>query len=138
MIGQYFIFSSLHYTAVLKKVRYALCPMPYALCPMPYALCPMPYALCPMPYRPRIFRSLHYILKNCDYSPPRRSFIECISMQANISVGAKHDRNQYGIITNNLYPVMLCPLQKPDAPTLLMAEDTFKKSKQPETKKLDQ
>ena len=23
--------------AVLKKVRYALCPMPYALCPMPYA-----------------------------------------------------------------------------------------------------
>ena len=22
--------------AVLKKVRYALCPMPYALCPMPY------------------------------------------------------------------------------------------------------
>jgi hypothetical protein len=25
-------------TAVLKKVRYALCPMPYALCPMPYAL----------------------------------------------------------------------------------------------------
>jgi hypothetical protein len=36
--------------AVLKKVRYALCPMPYALCPMPYALCPMPYALCPMPY----------------------------------------------------------------------------------------
>jgi hypothetical protein len=36
--------------AVLKKVRYALCPMPYALCPMHYALCPMPYALCPMPY----------------------------------------------------------------------------------------
>ena len=27
--------------AVLKKVRYALCPMPYALCPMPYALCPV-------------------------------------------------------------------------------------------------
>jgi len=25
-------------TAVLKKVRYALCPMPNALCPMPYAL----------------------------------------------------------------------------------------------------
>ena len=25
------------YIAVLKKVRYALCPMPYALCPMPYA-----------------------------------------------------------------------------------------------------
>jgi len=23
--------------AVLKKVRYALCPIPYALCPMPYA-----------------------------------------------------------------------------------------------------
>jgi len=29
----------LYYIAVLKKVRYALCPMPYALCPMPYALC---------------------------------------------------------------------------------------------------
>jgi hypothetical protein len=40
--------------AVLKKVRYALCPMPYALCPMPYALCPMPYALCPMPYARRV------------------------------------------------------------------------------------
>ena len=25
------------FIAVLKKVRYALCPMPYALCPMPYA-----------------------------------------------------------------------------------------------------
>ena len=25
------------YIAVLKKVRYTLCPMPYALCPMPYA-----------------------------------------------------------------------------------------------------
>ncbi|WP_445175029.1 hypothetical protein [Microcoleus sp.] len=23
-----------HHIAVLKKVRYALCPMPYALCPM--------------------------------------------------------------------------------------------------------
>ena len=32
------------YIALLRKVRYALCPMPYALCPMPYALCPMPYA----------------------------------------------------------------------------------------------
>ena len=31
-------------------------------------------------------------------------------------VGAKHDRSQYGIITNNLYAVMLRPLQKPDAP----------------------
>jgi len=30
-----FLFSM--YIAVLKKVRYALCPMPYALCPMPYA-----------------------------------------------------------------------------------------------------
>ena len=29
-------YKSLH-IAVLKKVRYALCPMPYALCPMPYA-----------------------------------------------------------------------------------------------------
>ncbi|TAG63210.1 MAG: hypothetical protein EAZ25_25160 [Oscillatoriales cyanobacterium] len=37
-------------------------------------------------------------------------------MQANISVGAKHDRRKYGIITNNLYAVMLRPLQKPDAP----------------------
>jgi hypothetical protein len=35
---------------------------------------------------------------------------------ANISVGAKHDRIQYGIITNNLSAVMLRPLQKPDAP----------------------
>jgi hypothetical protein len=35
---------------------------------------------------------------------------------ANISVGAKHDRIQHGIITNNLYTVMLRPLQKPDAP----------------------
>jgi hypothetical protein len=35
---------------------------------------------------------------------------------ANISVGAKHDRSQYGIITNNLSTVMLRPLQKPDAP----------------------
>ena len=26
---------NLDYIAVLKKVRYALCPMPYALCPMP-------------------------------------------------------------------------------------------------------
>jgi hypothetical protein len=35
---------------------------------------------------------------------------------ANISVGAKHDRSEYKIITNNLYAVMLRPLQKPDAP----------------------
>jgi hypothetical protein len=33
-------------------------------------------------------------------------------MSANISVGAKHDRSQYRIITNNLYAVMLRPLQK--------------------------
>jgi hypothetical protein len=31
-------------------------------------------------------------------------------------VGAKHDRIQYGIITNNLSAVMLRPPQKPDAP----------------------
>jgi hypothetical protein len=31
-------------------------------------------------------------------------------------VGAKHDRSQYEMITNNLYAVMLRPLQKPDAP----------------------
>jgi hypothetical protein len=31
---------------------------------------------------------------------------------ANMFVGAKHDRIQYGIITNNLYPVMLRPLLK--------------------------
>ena len=31
-------------------------------------------------------------------------------------VGAKHDRSQYGIITNNLYAVMLRPFQKWDAP----------------------
>jgi hypothetical protein len=36
--------------------------------------------------------------------------------KANISVGAKHDRSQYGMITNNLSAVMLRPLQKPDAP----------------------
>jgi hypothetical protein len=36
--------------------------------------------------------------------------------KANMFVGAKHDRNQYGIITNNLYAVMLRPLQNPDAP----------------------
>ena len=35
---------------------------------------------------------------------------------ANMFVGAKHDRSQYGIITNNLYAVMLRPLQKWDAP----------------------
>ncbi|WP_293271368.1 nucleotidyltransferase domain-containing protein [Microcoleus sp. PH2017_02_FOX_O_A] len=29
-----------------------------------------------------------------------------------ISVGAKHDRRKYGMITNNLYAVMLRPLQK--------------------------
>jgi hypothetical protein len=34
----------------------------------------------------------------------------------NMFVGAKHDRSQYGIITNNLYAVMLRPPQKPDAP----------------------
>jgi hypothetical protein len=37
-------------------------------------------------------------------------------MSANMFVGAKHDRSQYGIITNNLYAVMLRPLQKPDTP----------------------
>ena len=42
--------------------------------------------------------------------------IGCIWRKANISVGAKHDRSQSGIITNNLYAVMLRPLQKPDAP----------------------
>ncbi|TAE06011.1 MAG: hypothetical protein EAZ94_31440 [Oscillatoriales cyanobacterium] len=31
-------------------------------------------------------------------------------------VGAKHDRSEYKIITNNLYAVMLRPLQKPDKP----------------------
>ena len=31
---------------------------------------------------------------------------------ANMFVGAKHDLRQYGIITNNLYAVMLRPLQK--------------------------
>jgi hypothetical protein len=35
---------------------------------------------------------------------------------ANMFVGAKHDRIQYGIITNNLSAVMLRPSQKPDAP----------------------
>ena len=32
--------------------------------------------------------------------------------KANISVGAKHDRIQYEMITNNLYAVMLRPLEK--------------------------
>jgi hypothetical protein len=31
-------------------------------------------------------------------------------------VGAKHDRSEYGMITNNLYAVLLRPPQKPDAP----------------------
>jgi hypothetical protein len=31
---------------------------------------------------------------------------------ANMFVGAKHDRSQYEIITNNLSAVMLRPLQK--------------------------
>ena len=31
---------------------------------------------------------------------------------ANMFVGAKHDRSQYEIVTNNLYAVMLRPLQK--------------------------
>jgi hypothetical protein len=42
LTGSYLIYNSkqklfcvpLPYIAVLKKVRYALCPMPYALCPM--------------------------------------------------------------------------------------------------------
>jgi hypothetical protein len=34
----------------------------------------------------------------------------------NMCVGAKHDRSQYEIISNNLSAVMLRPLQKPDAP----------------------
>jgi hypothetical protein len=33
----------------------------------------------------------------------------------NMFVGAKHDRSEYKIIINNLYAVMLRPLQKPDA-----------------------
>ena len=36
--------------AVLKKVRYAQCPMPS----LPNAPCPMPYALCPMPHARRV------------------------------------------------------------------------------------
>jgi putative transposase len=40
----------------------------------------------------------------------------CIWRKANMFVGAKHDRIQYGIITNNLSAVMLRPPQKPDAP----------------------
>jgi hypothetical protein len=37
-------------------------------------------------------------------------------VQANICVGAKHDRTKYEIISNNLYAVMLRPLPNPDAP----------------------
>ncbi|TAG66071.1 MAG: hypothetical protein EAZ25_13560 [Oscillatoriales cyanobacterium] len=33
-------------------------------------------------------------------------------MQANISVGAKHDRRKYEMITNNLYAVMREPSSK--------------------------
>jgi hypothetical protein len=36
----------------------------------------------------------------------------CIWRKANIFVGAKHDLREYGIITNNLYAVMLRPLQR--------------------------
>ena len=36
----------------------------------------------------------------------------CIRAQANMFVGAKHDRSQYEIIANNLYAVMLRPLQQ--------------------------
>ncbi|TAF90939.1 MAG: hypothetical protein EAZ49_07425 [Oscillatoriales cyanobacterium] len=39
-----------------------------------------------------------------------------IFLSINMFVGAKHDRSEYKIITNNLYAVMLRPLQKPDAP----------------------
>jgi hypothetical protein len=44
------------------------------------------------------------------------SLFGCIRAQENKSVGAKHDRSEYEIISNNLYAVMLRPLQKPDAP----------------------
>jgi hypothetical protein len=79
--------------------------------PMPYALCPMPYALCPAQAYARFAR--------------RKPMPWVHLALANISVGAKHDRNQYGIITNNLYPVMLRPLQKPDAPYALCPAQAY-------------
>jgi Uma2 family endonuclease len=44
----------------------------------------------------------------------------------NMFVGAKHDRIQHGIITNNLSAVMLRPPQKPDAPVGYMGRQLSK------------
>jgi len=43
--------------AVLKKVRYALCPMPYALCPLLSALCPVVPHLSEKGYRHHALRT---------------------------------------------------------------------------------
>ena len=53
------------YIAVLKKVRYALCPMPYALCP----------ALCPMPMSTSYESSKGYIDSNQLYMPTLSIFL---------------------------------------------------------------
>jgi hypothetical protein len=46
-------------------------------------------------------------------------------MSANISVGAKHDRNQYGIITNNLYAVMLLQASKTRCTQMSDSQPTY-------------
>jgi hypothetical protein len=45
--------------------------------------------------------------------------------KANMFVGAKHDRSEYKIITNNLYAVMLRPLHKPDAPHNIIQSSNY-------------
>jgi hypothetical protein len=40
-----------------------------------------------------------------------KEFMRVHLIFANMSVGAKHDRSKYQITTNNLYTVMLRPLQ---------------------------
>jgi hypothetical protein len=47
---------------------------------------------------------------------------------ANISVGAKHDRSQYGMITNNLSAVMLRPLLKSEMHPFSPSSDKGKRT----------
>ena len=53
-----------------------------------------------------------YTIKTCLRRLKSVAINWCIWGQPNMSVGAKHDRNQYEMITNNLYAVMLRPLQE--------------------------
>ncbi|TAE02525.1 MAG: hypothetical protein EAZ96_15695 [Oscillatoriales cyanobacterium] len=46
---------------LLKKVRYALCPMPYALCPMPYA----------HEYLIFLRKAIYLTLTTCDVTAPK-------------------------------------------------------------------